>query len=217
MITRAARNNALWCDTVCRTHGLSATFGGQTWVSHERSPLFYPDAVTLAPGLRVDQVLAGVTGGLGCSVKDSYADVDLSGHGFSVLFEAQWFVHHGGDYDSDLDWRACEDFDTWAGGWSGGQPQDVLRPELLFDPLTMLLTGSRDGVVTAGAIAYRSDDVVGVSNLFGPPDQAWPGVIGQVTRRFPGIPIVGYEYGDDLAAARRYGCEPLGPLRVWTA
>jgi hypothetical protein len=215
MITRAARNNALWCDTVCRTHGLSATFGGQTWASHERSPRLYPDAVTLAPGLRPEQALAGVVTGPGCSVKDSYADVDLSGHGFSVLFEAQWIVHPGAALPSDLKWSAGEDFEVWADAWSGGQPQDVLVPELLFDPLTTLLTGTSDGVVTAGAITYRTDDVVGVSNVFGPPDQAWPGLIGQLTQRFPGIPIVGYERGGDPAAARRYCCEPIGPLRVW--
>jgi hypothetical protein len=217
MITRAVRNNALWCDTVCRTHGLPATFGARTWASHERSPQFYPDAVTLVPGLRPEQALAGVATGPGCSIKDSYADVDLSGHGFSVLFEAQWIVHPGAELDSELRWSAGEDFDAWAAAWSGGKPQDVLFAELLFDPLTMLLTGSRDGVVTAGAIAYRSDDVVGVSNVFGPPDQAWPGVIGQLTQRFPGIPIVGYEQGEDLAAARRHGFEPIGPLRVWIA
>jgi hypothetical protein len=32
----------------------------------------------------------------------------------------------------------------------------------------------------------------------------------------PGLPVVGYEHGEDLAAAREAGGQVLGPLRVWT-
>jgi hypothetical protein len=31
----------------------------------------------------------------------------------------------------------------------------------------------------------------------------------------PGLPIVGYERGEDLAEARQAGFTALGPLRVW--
>ena len=31
----------------------------------------------------------------------------------------------------------------------------------------------------------------------------------------PGLPIVGYERGEDLAAARRAGFTVLAPLRIW--
>ena len=31
----------------------------------------------------------------------------------------------------------------------------------------------------------------------------------------PGLPIVGYERGEDLAAARQAGFTVLGPLRIW--
>ncbi len=31
----------------------------------------------------------------------------------------------------------------------------------------------------------------------------------------PGLPVVGYEHGAALAAAREAGCQVLGPLRVW--
>ena len=31
----------------------------------------------------------------------------------------------------------------------------------------------------------------------------------------PGLPVVGYEHGADLAAAQQAGCQVLGPLRVW--
>jgi hypothetical protein len=32
----------------------------------------------------------------------------------------------------------------------------------------------------------------------------------------PGLPVVGYERGEDMAAAREAGGRVIGPLRVWT-
>src|SRR4051794_38055707 len=49
-----------------------------------------PDAVTLSPGTEPAAVLARVEGGTGCSVKDSFADLDLAPSGFQVLFDATW-------------------------------------------------------------------------------------------------------------------------------
>ncbi len=72
--------------------------------------------------------------------------------------------------------------------------------------------------MVAGAVASRSDQVVGISNLFaldGGPDAAWPVVLGAVNRLFPTLPVVGYEQGDGLAAAIGHGFEPVGPLRIW--
>ena len=34
-------------------------------------------------------------------------------------------------------------------------------------------------------------------------------------QNFPDIPLVGYEEGDSLTAARSSGWRPVGPLRVW--
>ncbi|KUH35721.1 MULTISPECIES: hypothetical protein [Streptomyces] len=59
--------------------------------------------------------------------------------------------------------------------------------------------------------------VVGVSNLFGPAAEAWPGCLAAAAARHPGLPVVGYEHGDDLATALRYGFTDAGPLRIWLA
>ncbi len=67
-------------------------------------------------------------------------------------------------------------------------------------------------------MASRSADAVGVSNVFAlddDPDTAWPGVLDTVHRRFPGLPVVGYEHGENLAAAVRHGFRPIAPLRIW--
>src|SRR4030095_14145228 len=45
----AARNNARWCDAVCRAHGRAGTFLPHAWVHAAPVPRFDPNAVTLAP------------------------------------------------------------------------------------------------------------------------------------------------------------------------
>lgn len=85
----AARNNADWCDLVCRTYGLVTTFHADAWVTATRAPTAYPDAITLTRSAVADDLLARIDRSPGCSVKDSFASLDLSGSGFQVLFHAE--------------------------------------------------------------------------------------------------------------------------------
>ncbi|MEV6833886.1 hypothetical protein AB0N17_05085 [Streptomyces sp. NPDC051133] len=226
MVRAAARNNAEWCAAMSRSHGVKGEFAAQAWAAPSRTPLYYPDAVTLVPGADATALAARIdTAAPGASVKDSFADLDLTGAGFQVLFEAQW-IHRPASAPApapDLQWSVADDPDTlhaWALAWDDGEGDEGLfRPELLADPATFVLAGlSPDGRVVAGAVASRSDEVVGVSNVFaldGGADAAWPGVLHAVNRLFPTLPLAGYEQGDALAAAVRHGFEPIGPLRVW--
>ena len=226
LVRAAARNNAEWCAAMSRSHGLAGEFGEQAWAAPSRTPLYYPDAVTLVPGADRTVLAARIdTAAPGASVKDSFVDLDLTEVGFQVLFEAQW-IHRPASVPapaSDLVWDVAGDPDTlraWALAWDDGDGiADLFRPELLDDPATFVLAGqSPDGRVVAGAVASRSDQVVGISNVFaldGGPDAAWPVVLDAVNWLFPTLPVVGYEQGDDLAAAIRHGFEPVGPLRIW--
>ncbi|MFJ4523544.1 hypothetical protein ACIP4Y_21735 [Streptomyces sp. NPDC088810] len=226
MVRAAARNNAEWCAAMSRAHGLVSEFGPEAWAAPARTPRYYPDAVTLAPGAGPAVLAARIdTTAPGASVKDSFADLDLTAAGFQVLFEAQW-IHRAASAPaaaSDLAWGVADAPDTlraWALAWDDGDGDaDLFRPELLDDPATSVLCG-RDagGRVVAGAVASRSDQVVGISNVFasdGGPHAAWPGVLEAVHRLFPGLPVVGYEHGAGLEAAVRHGFEPVGPLRIW--
>ncbi|MYT10829.1 hypothetical protein GT021_42435 [Streptomyces sp. SID5470] len=182
--------------------------------------------MTLVPGADSAVLAARIdTTAPGASVKDSFADLDLTEAGFQVLFEAQW-IHRPARAPaaaSDLAWDVACDPDTlraWALAWDdGGGNAGLFRPELLDDPATFVLAGqSPDGRVIAGAVASRSDHVVGVSNVFaldGGPDAAWPVVLDSVHWLFPTLPVVGYEHADDLEVAVRHGFEPVGPLRIW--
>jgi hypothetical protein len=226
LVRAAARNNAEWCAAMSRSHGLTGEFGSQAWTAPARTPRYYPDAVTLGPGADPAALAARIdTAAPGASVKDSFADLDLTEVGFRVLFEAQWIYRPaaGPAVKPDLAWdvvRGPDMLRAWALAWDdGGGDADLFRPELLGDPATFVLAGrSADGRVAAGAVASRGDDVVGVSNVFardGGPDAAWPAVLHALRRLFPPLAVVGYEHGDALAAAVRHGFEPVGALRVW--
>jgi hypothetical protein len=226
VVRAAARNNARWCATMGRAHGVSGELGERAWTAPVRTPVFYPDAVTLVPGVDPTEVLARIdTATPGASVKDSFADLELAEHGFDVLFEAQWIHRPPGApaIASDLVWTVVDTPDqlrAWALAWDDGRGDaDLFRPALLDDPSTLVLAlRSAAGRLVAGAIACRSEEVVGISNLFaleGDPDAAWAGVLEAVAALFPALPVVDYAYGDDLAAAVRHGFEPVGPLRVW--
>ncbi|MET9763176.1 hypothetical protein ABZ016_29750 [Streptomyces sp. NPDC006372] len=233
LVRSAARNNAEWCAAMCRAHGVAEEFGREAWVAAGRTPAYYPEAVTLAPGADRNALVAGIdTTSPGASVKDSFADLDLTGAGFRVLFDARW-IHrpagaaapHTAEEASGLSWDVVGDPDAlraWALAWAdGGEDAGLFRAGLLADPGTYVLSGrpARGGRVVAGAVVTRSGQAVGVSNVFArdghEPDAAWSALPHVLGRLFPTLAVVGYEHGDDLAAALRHGFEQVGPLRVW--
>jgi hypothetical protein len=106
-----------------------------------------------------------------------------------------------------------------------GAPAEVIPPtERLFWPALLdkaefvFLAGSIGETIVAGAVGSHTDGVVGLSNLFAPPElveQAWAGAVATLLDTFPGVPLVGYESGDELVRAQRVGFAPIGSLRVW--
>jgi len=79
------------------------------------------------------------------------------------------------------------------------------------------LAGDRDGKFIAGAIAFDSAGVVGISNLFGPTGfltDVWSDV-AHLVRDTTDVPVVGYESGTPLEAAQAVGFRGVGQLTVW--
>jgi hypothetical protein len=211
----AVRNNAEWCDTVCRAQGIPTRFDDHVWVSLRRSPPFYPDAVTLTRSASAGEVLHDIDTSSGCSVKDSFANLDLAPHGFRILFDAEWIYLTAPPGTGDPVWTVVSDPADF-GAWETGA---VFRPVLLNNPdVTFLLEqGGDERGGRGGVIANRTGPVVGLSNLFGGSTGTadWPAAVRSIAARYPGLPIVGYQSGDELAAARRAGFTSTGPLRVW--
>ncbi|MGA9162041.1 MAG: hypothetical protein WB297_14410 [Actinomycetota bacterium] len=97
-------------------------------------------------------------------------------------------------------------------------PPGLFHPSLLDEDAVMVIAGYWHEAIVAGAIANRSATVAGLTNVFsavGDLDAAWRGSVASVAAHVGDLPLVGYERGDDLEAARRYGFAPLGPLQVW--
>ncbi|MEZ0094316.1 hypothetical protein [Streptacidiphilus sp. EB129] len=230
-VRAAAWNNAQWCAAMLRAHRspTGGTFTDSLWHGETAPPPLYPDTVTLSPGATAAAALAGIdAASTSPSVKDSYAALDLTGQGFSRLFDAQWLLR---DPDAPVapprtaTWFAVRDeaeLAAWASAWDSGQGlADLFRPRLLAEPDVAVLAGWSDGRIVAGAVANRSSavaEVVGISNLFavdGPPDDAWRGALTAMARLWPGRPVVGYEHGDELTTALAQGFTPVGPLTVW--
>lgn len=213
-------NNARWCDVVARTHGIDGAFAPTAWTSPTRTPRFYPDAITLAPGVSADDVLARIDLTTpDASVKDSFADLDLAAAGFEELFAASWFTCPPGGDQPDA-WAPIDerDFDRWVESWSGADKSAApLRPELLDDPDVLVLAEPLDDRIIAGAVAYRTDDVVGVTNLFAHRggEQSWPRLLAGIARHWPTSTVVGYAGDADLMRLANFGVVRVGPLRVW--
>src|SRR5664279_4155302 len=192
-LVAAVQNNACWCDIVCRSHGLPTVLSEQVWIAPEGSPPLYPDAVTLAPRLAADFVLRRIDTGPGCSVKDSFADLDLSKHGFAVLFDARWLFRGPASPRTRprLGWQVItsdDDLDRWA---VAADLEGIIRPELLRDPTVRVLAVRDEQAVTIGAIVNRTGATVGLSNVFTTATtavSAWRDLPAAVGDAFAGIP-----------------------------
>ena len=208
-------------------HGLGTETDDSLWTSRTRSPALYPDAVTLAPDVSVDRLLARIDRSRGCSIKDSFASLDLAGHGFRVLFDGQWIVRQPMEplvVTMVPRWtvvRGADAFVSWERAWRGHDgPFDVLRPGLLsLASVTMLAAVANERVV-AGAILNHGSEVIGISNFFTEDDtmaENWQGCLAFVDTLFPGATLVGYKSGIDLGVVRSIGFVAAGPMRVWVS
>jgi hypothetical protein len=188
--------------------------------------------VTLTPRLAAAAVAQAVPRREGASVKDSFGDVELGGHGFEVLFEAEWVwlggvtpaaeapasgatVAAGATGAGGVAWAEVVDeaaLEAWA---AASSQAGTFPPALLADPAVRFLTARTDGEVVGRAALCLGAGVVGVSNVWSGASGVWETLGGAVSRLFPGRPVAGYERGADLAEAVAAGFVPVGRLRVW--
>lgn len=175
-------------------------------------PRFYPNVVTLQSGKAVlgeqreaiDLLVKSNLPGR-WSVKDSFRTLDLSRLGFEILFEARWIrnVMPVARPSSDIVWQR----ETKG---AEGLPFD--------DPDFAMFTGRRGFQVVAGGMLYRAEGVVGLSNVVAEATDAravWRSLALLAAQTFPRLPLVGYESGDELEAARDAGFETGDKLRIW--
>ena len=223
----AAANNARWCDLIARSHGLRTRSDSQAWTCQSRTPPFYPDAVTLVPRPAVADLLARIDVSPGCSVKDSFGVLDLGPRGFRILFEADWIARPAASppvapRPGHPAWRRIvrpAGLARWQEAWQpGGGPPGLFRASILDHNQVAVLAAQRGDHIVAGAIVCASPAVAGISNFFAHPGagaEPWPGCLALASSLFPCRTLAGYESGDELIQAERYGFERIGRLRVW--
>jgi hypothetical protein len=220
----AARNNAEWCHAFSRTHGIYGRFYAAFWSSPVRAPPYYPDAVTLRQKISIDHVLSVIDASEGCSVKDSFACLDLGPAGFQPLFRAAWVVRQPAKSRRTTlrGWSAVTteaQLRAWEASWGevpGGS--GFFRPALLKDETIAVLAGCDGERVVAGAIATRSANVTGLSNVFDTRDEldaTWAAGAAAAATLWGDRPTVGYDSGKALEAAHQAGFESVGELVVW--
>ena len=224
LVRTAARNNAEWCDAFCRTYGIAGRFRANSWSSPVRTPQLYPDAVTLLPEVAVEQLLSGIDTSEGCSVKDSFADLDLTAAGFRPLLHAEWLHQASGNTlaASGRGWSILtteQQLGEWESTWAGSpEASGFFRPALLVDEAIGVLAQYDGGRIVAGAVANRSATVIGLSNVFdtaGDLEAAWLGGAAAAKALWGQIPVVGYDSGASLDAAHQAGFDSVGELVVW--
>jgi hypothetical protein len=190
------------------------------WLSAERTPPFYPDAVTLVPGVDAASILDGIDSGPGCSIKDSFGDLDLTAEGFEVLSRAEWLrLDAARSPVSATEWSSIETADElvkWETAWGATEP--FFRPALLADESIAVLGRYDAGRIVAGAVANLSATAIGLSNVFdegGDLESAYAAGATSARERWGPLPVVGYDSGAALEAAHRAGLVSVGELAVW--
>ncbi|GDX41102.1 hypothetical protein LBMAG21_13940 [Armatimonadota bacterium] len=232
-LQNALQNNALWCDTVCQTHGIPGEFSPQLWRNQHRTPRYYPNVITLTdttPASLLEEEIHRMELPLGCGVKDSFHALDLTPYGFPFSFEAEWIVREPSCSNPDtriegVDWEQVqtpEELKLWEESWSGAEksPDDkrIFLPSLLEQPGVVFFVAKESGAIVAGGIANRTGEVVGVSNIFVPTEDSKiyrGGFLTEASRTFSGCALVGYEADKSLRDSLELGFVSVGALRVW--
>lgn len=230
-VEEAASSNAAWCDAVCSAHGAPSERFASHWQTRAPVPPLHPNLVTLAGTAEPTRAARAAVRALvrelppaGWAVKDGFACLPLADDGFELLFEAEWIARapRPAPPAPPGRWRRIRSepaLAAWEAAWgeSAGRPR-IFLPALLGRADVAFLAGVDEaGTIAAGIVAHRAGGVVGISNLFARrPEPEWRAAcVAAAAAAFPGLPLVGYEAGSALAAARALGFAPLGPLRVW--
>ncbi len=235
-IYQAIRNNAVWCDKVCAAQGSHGEFQDGFWVSHDKTPPFFPNFITLDKDKTTEQrvciqeLLNTGVGELG--IKDSFSNLELGNLGFQILFDAEWiylprFTPIRSTGKGISKWNTITDeyeLRKWEQAWRGmpkekiSDTEAIFQPKLLLDNQLVFVAAYEQGQIVAGAVGLETDQVVGVSNVFISDDTGigYRGrCISQLRTIYPDKVLVGYENGQELENMLKIGFERIGALRVW--
>lgn len=215
-----ARNNADWYQAMFELHGLRYRRTGLGFWAVDPPPPYHSHLVTLDPDPSPELLelitVESIRPGFG--LKDSFTALDLDWLGLVEHVTATWVWADDPPGNDTAGWSRLtsgEELVRWERAWkAGGSPSGRRQfPEAILDRPDVTIWGrsSGDGF-DAGAIANRSEDCVGMSNVFG--HAAIDAAATLCAELGAGLPVVGYEHGDALDEAMAAGFEPVGALRI---
>lgn len=216
-VDTAVLNNIIWCGIVCDLHGLTQTSSERVWGLLSKAPELYPDIITSSSHATSEEVNNFIGHREIFSIKDSFANLNIAPYGFKVLFEAKWICHSPvADVDYvQTEWTVVSSEKDLAKWTFASGLQKVIKAKLLDQKDVKIFMHEVNGELS-GFIANLSTNAVGISNVFSNSNKIiWSDIVPIVSTYFPGIPMVGYENGDDLTSALLSGWTTIGPLRVW--
>jgi hypothetical protein len=210
-----------WYDDVFTLHGIPTSIEGGLWWALEPPPPWHSEVKTTEPGVDVARVLAVYAGG---SVADSFGDLDLRAHGFSLLIEATW-VHHAPIAEPPTGlpegWTVVRDTRLLAEWNTAHDYAGVLIPAVLDHPSFAVLARHSRGVLVGGAVVHRpagsAHGVVGLSNAWAAGQDVvdHAELLAVIGALHPGAGVTDYAGGVELDSMVAAGYARLGPQLVW--
>ncbi len=215
----AACNNADWYAMMWDIHGLRYQRTPDAFCAIDPPPPYHSWGTLTSPTAQVDDLFAPYRTHPHFGLKDAFNQRDWSDYGLTPLFQATW-IWAAPTFDAPTDgWDQIatrDELAKWETAWGAGSPTNTQQfPPAILKRQDVRLWGRRsEQGYDAGVIANLSVDCVGLSNSFGDDMAAAAATLcGQFGA---GRPIVGYERGRDLDAARSVGFVETGLLTVWT-
>lgn len=223
LLLKAVQNNADWCDSVAKANGRKAMTLGGIWYCAEPMPTFYPNIITLTPGAfdvaTFNDLMTALP--MPWCIRDSFSDHQSRRHTYQQLFEAQWYfcepqseVREPSAFEPMHQAHSVDTLNLWTAAW--GQTQDdetVHPPELLDEGRARFVWLGNHNRPQCGASLFFSNDVLGITNLFGTAaDQQR--LVRTIQLNYPDRPLVGYGDQANLTLLKPFGFRTLGSLTV---
>lgn len=215
----AASNNADLCAAIMAANSLRTERDDLAYVCIDTPLPYYPKIVTLEP-TAVSELNARVSGHSG--IKDSFSRLDEATLDLRVAFEASWIWSGAQSLGMLSQWVRIENPNgllRWHKAWNGNNELDhvIFPPQCLNDPNLFFLARISGTNIEAGCLANLSADVIGMSNIFSTQEsdsQLYSEALAAVSSVGGGLPVAGYEQGNDLDCACAAGFQVVGPLRI---
>jgi hypothetical protein len=229
LLQKCINNNTSLYEAVFRPLGIGHIQTDSIWYTLKQTPPLHSNLITLSPMWRPDRLFHDInfgfisTGWDRWSIKDSFGVLDLTGHRFFKLFDAKWIYLDISKFkpagSGGLKYKIVKtagDLDKWRLAWNTdeqpGIGKSIFSDAMLDDPDIWFVAGYDGDSLLSGCLVNASDDVLGISNFFGPEDN-WSDTISFTRDSIKSADIVGYE--QEFGKFEGLGFDSPGPLSVW--